>query len=107
MKKELTMEQYIAMCDRYESAQFQCENWWPTVREIQTRIEPKVEQNLEFLIWVSETAPYPKTPEQHESRNYINKLLKDTLVFVDEAPKSSSESEEYELDEDDEEEEVE
>ena len=105
MKKELTMEQYIAMCDRYEAAEFKCEDWWPTVREIQTRIEPKVEQNLEFLIWVAETAPYPKTPAQHESRNYINKLLKDTLIFVDEAPKSSDN--EYEIDDDVEEEEVE
>lgn len=84
MKRELTFENYITMCDRYQESEFQCGDWWPSVIDIKTKLEPKIEQNLEFLIWVSETANEPKTPQQKESRDYINKLLNKTLVFIEE-----------------------
>ena len=83
MRKELTYDNYEAMCLRYEDAPFKCGNWWPTIEDIKTKIEPKLEQNLEFLIWIEETADRPKTPEQKASQEYISKLLRNTLVFVE------------------------
>ena len=56
MRKELTYDNYEAMCLRYDEAPFKCGDWWPSVLDIKTKIEPKVEQNLEFLIWIAETA---------------------------------------------------
>lgn len=85
MKKEVSFDNYIAMCDRYDEAQFKCGDWWPSVLDIKTKIEPKVEQNLEFLIWIAETADAPKNQAQRESKEYINKLLNKTLVFIDNA----------------------
>ena len=61
MKKELTFDNYIAMCDRFDKAEVKCGDWWPTVTEIQTKIEPKIEPFLDFLIWIAETADEPKT----------------------------------------------
>jgi hypothetical protein len=82
MKKEVSFDNYIAMCDRYAESMFLCGDWWPSINDIKTKIEPKLEQNLEFLIWIVETANPPKTPEQIESKNYINKLLKENLTIV-------------------------
>ena len=83
MRKELTYDNYEAMCLRYDEAPFKCGDWWPSIMDIKTKIEPKLEQNLEFLIWIEETADRPKTPEQKESQEYISKLLRKTLVFVE------------------------
>lgn len=83
MKKELTYDNYEAMCQRYEIAPFQCGNWWPSIVDIKTKLEPKLEQHLEFLIWIEETAGKPQTPEQKESQEYISSLLRRTLVFVE------------------------
>ena len=65
-----------------ENAPFKCGNWWPSIYDIKTKLEPKLEQNLEFLIWIEETADAPTTQEQKESQEYIRNLLKNTLVFV-------------------------
>ena len=93
MKKELTFDNYIAMCDRHLALDFQCGNWWPSIEDIKTKIEPKLEQNLEFLIWISETADAPVTEEQKASQRYINELLNNTLVFVDQ-PATAPENDE-------------
>lgn len=82
MKKEVSFDNYIAMCDRHATSSFLCGDWWPSINDIKTKIEPKLEQNLEFLIWIFETANPPKTQEQIESRDYINKLLKENLVIT-------------------------
>lgn len=83
MRKELTYDNYEAMCLRYEEAPFKCGSWWPSIIDIKTKLEPKLEQNLEFLIWIEETADRPRTPEEKESQEYISKLLRKTLVFVE------------------------
>jgi hypothetical protein len=82
MKKEVTFDNYIAMCDRYQASSFKCGNWWPQINDVKTKLEPKLEQHLEFLIWISETADAPKTEQQKESRDYINKLLRENLTIT-------------------------
>lgn len=93
MKKEVTFDNYIAMCDRYQESEFHCGDWWPDVLDIKTKLEPKIEQHLEFLIWISETANPPKNAKQKESRDYINKLLRENLIFIEEKKKSKSDTE--------------
>lgn len=83
MKKEITIEKYDLLCERFANAQFKCGKWWPTIEEIKQNIEPKLDQNLEFLIWITETADKPMTDEQKASRTYINNLINKTLRFVD------------------------
>jgi hypothetical protein len=83
MRKELTYDNYDAMCQRYENAPFKCGSWWPSIIDIKTKLEPKLEQNLEFLIWIEETADKPKNEGELASQRYISALLRKTLVFVE------------------------
>lgn len=92
MKKEMTMDEYIAICDRYEELPYQCGAWWPKLIDVKTKMEPKIEHHLDFLIWVAETANFPKTQEEIESRNYINKLLRETIVFIDETTSTQNDT---------------
>lgn len=71
------------MCDRFDEASFKCGNYYPTIQEIKTYLEPKLDQNLEFLIWISETAGEPSNPDEVDSRTYINDLLNKTLKILD------------------------
>ena len=90
MKKEMTFDDFIALCDRIANVDYKCGDWWPDVVDIQTKLEPKLEQNLEFLIWVSETASEPKTDKQKESRKYINNLINSAITFTDEGHTDNS-----------------
>ena len=82
MRKEITIEKYDMLCERFDKAYFKCGNWWPTIDEIKKNIEPRLDQNMEFLIWITETAAPPVTQEQREARKYINNLINKTLKFV-------------------------
>lgn len=81
--KEMSEDNFYAMCDRFDEASFKCGKYYPTIDEIQKYIEPEVEKNLDFLIWISETAESPKTPEQAEARTYINNLINKHLKITD------------------------
>jgi hypothetical protein len=83
MKKEMSYEKFDALCDRFDVAPFKCGARWPTILEIKEYIEPKIEQNLEFLIWIAETADSPKTEAEKESKKYINNLILNTVKFTD------------------------
>jgi len=79
----MSFEEYDILADRVSQNTFKCGDWWPTVEEIKEKIEPNVNKYIEFLIWILETADAPETPEQKESKKYINNLLIKTLKFVD------------------------
>jgi hypothetical protein len=75
LKKELTMDKLDALCERFENAPFKCGAWWPTIDEVKTHIEPRLDQNVEFLVWIAETADAPKNEQERESKRYINNLI--------------------------------
>lgn len=83
MKKEMTSDKFFALCDRLDDASFRCGNWYPTIEEIQKYLEPQIEQNLEFLLWISETADEPTNPDDVDTRTYINDLINNNIVITD------------------------
>ena len=83
MKSTLTFDDYDTLTDRLNNNNYKAEDWWPTVEEIKTYIEPNLNKNFEFLIWITETADAPVTEEQKESKKYINNLLIKTLKLVE------------------------
>lgn len=83
MKKEITFDEFAAMCDRFDEADFKAGHWWPTMDEIKTKIEPKIKDMLEFAIWIVETAEPPKNDEEKEARTYLNNLINKNLKFKD------------------------
>ena len=70
----MSFEEYDILADRLSKNNFKCGDWWPTVEEIKEKIEPNVSKYIEFLIWITETADMPETPEQKASKKYINQL---------------------------------
>lgn len=81
MKKELTCDEFGALCDRLEEATFRCGHWWPTMEEVKTFIEPNIKEDLEFALWISITADPPANDEQKEVRTYLNNLINKNLKF--------------------------
>lgn len=83
MKTTMSFNELDALYDRVGNNNFKCGDWWPTVEEIQTYIEPQLNKNIEFLCWILETADPPETPQQQESKKYINRLLIKTLKITE------------------------
>ena len=83
LKKDITFEKYDKLCDRFHDMTFKCGDWWPSIECIKKNTLPQLDQNLEFLIWITETAREPQTEAEKESRRYINSLLNETLRFAD------------------------
>lgn len=81
MKKELTYDEFDALCDRLEEAKFKSGRWWPTMQEVKEFIEPDIKENLEFALWISITANDPVNDEQKEVRTYLNNLINKNLKF--------------------------
>ena len=83
MKTTMTMDELDALYERIGSNSFRAYDWWPTVEELKTYVEPHPEPFIEFLIWILETADDPETPEEEESKKYINRLLIKLLKIKD------------------------
>lgn len=84
VRREMTYDEMDAMCERFAQLEFQCGEWWPTIQEIQERIEPKLKANLEFIIWITETACEPRNEEEVASRKYLLQLIQQSVRVVEE-----------------------
>ena len=82
--KKMTFEQYDALVERLGNNEYQCGDWWPTVDELKSKVGHNTAKYMEFLIWIVETADEPTEQWQVESQNYINKLLNNYIMLVDE-----------------------
>ena len=80
----MTMEELEALEDRISKNPNKAKIWWPKVEEIKERIEPNINNYIEFLIWIVETANEPVEEWEIESKNYINRLLRKTIKIIDE-----------------------
>lgn len=83
MKTTMSFDDYDVLTERLNDNTFKCGDWWPTIEEIKTYIEPHLSKNLEFLIWITETADTPQTDEERASKKYINNLLIKNLKLTD------------------------
>ena len=92
MKTTMSFTEYDILAERVSKNNFKCGDWWPTVDEIKTKIEPEFNKYIEFLIWILETADQPETPEQKASKKYINQLLISKLKMTENVPASIQEA---------------
>lgn len=83
MKSTMTMDELDILYERIGENQFKAYDWWPTVEEIKNYIESKPEKYIEFMIWILETADDPETPEEEESKKYLNRILRNTIKIKD------------------------
>lgn len=84
IKREMTYDEMDAMCERFAQSEYQCGDWWPTMEEVQKILEPKIKANLEFIIWITETADEPVTEEQKEVRRYLLRLINQSVRLKEE-----------------------
>lgn len=83
MKKELTFEKYDKLIDRLNNIPLKCGAFWPTKEQVDEILEEGIEKNMEFLLWILETADEPKTEEEIESKKYINSILCQNIKLYD------------------------
>lgn len=83
MKRGMTYDDFDAMCERLGSLNFKCDSWWPTMDEVKSHIEPNIKSNMEFAIWITETASEPQTDEERRVKRYLLQLINKNLCLKD------------------------
>ena len=78
----LTQSKFDELCETLSQMQYKCEGWFPTLEEIKTRLEPTIEHDIKFALWILETSGSPKTAEQKEARRYLMTLVYSVLNIV-------------------------
>lgn len=79
MKRGMTYDDFDAMCERLNALNFKCGAWWPTLDDVKKCIEPNIKSNMEFAIWITETASEPKTEEERQVKHYLLQLINNNL----------------------------
>lgn len=80
---ELRESELNKMCEDFEKMKFKAEAWWPSIEDIKKYLEPHIKADINFAVWITETANEPQTEEEKASRKYLLKLIYENLVVVD------------------------
>lgn len=80
---EMTQSKLDELCENFEEMKFKAGPWWPTIEEIKKYIEPHIDERMNFIIWITETADAPQTEEEKASKSYLMKLIYNNLNVVD------------------------
>lgn len=75
----ITQSKFDEMCDAYDAMRYKCDDWFPTIEEIKTYLEPNIEHDYKFALWILETSHPPKTEKEKEARRYLMSLVYDHL----------------------------
>ena len=76
---EITQKSLDKLCDDFEEITYRAGAWWHSVKDIKTKLEPRIKEKMAFAIWIVETANSPQTDEEKESRKYLMQLICDNL----------------------------
>ena len=79
----ITQSKFDEMCDAFDEMQYKCGDWFPTMDEIKTKLEPTIEENYKFALWILETSNEPQTQERKEARRYLMSILYKVLSIQD------------------------
>lgn len=75
----ITQSRFNEMCEAFDEMQYRCGDWFPTMDEIKKYLEPNIERDYKFAIWILETSDKPNTPEKVEARRYLMSLVYNNL----------------------------
>ena len=84
MKKTITFNELDALCNRLEEMPFKCGYCWPTLEQIEKYLATNPKKNMEFMIWITETASEPKTEEEKMAKKRLLKLINKNITIKDE-----------------------
>ena len=71
----MKQEKFDKLCDAYDNMEYQCGNWFPSLEEIKTQLEPNIEKEIKFAIWILQTSNPQTTKEGKEARRYLMNLV--------------------------------
>ena len=80
-----TQEEFDNMCEALGAMDYQCGSYFPSLKEIQEKLEPNIERDIKFALWLLETSTEPKTPEKKEARRYLMNLVYAHINITEEA----------------------
>ena len=79
-KVVMTQQAYEELCDRIEHMEYKCHDWYPTLEQAQ-RLMKNPGNNLEFLLWISETSDQRGNKEKQEVIKTIRQFLYHHLII--------------------------
>lgn len=83
---QTTYDKYDEMIDRVNKLNFQCKDrgtYWPDIETLKRNLDPKSTLDIEFLEWLLNTNDPPETPEEKESKKFIQNYLYNNVSFID------------------------
>ena len=75
MAVDFTQTEFDKLCDYMDELSFRCSSWFPTIEEIKEKLEPNIERDIYFAIWILETSDEPTTRSGIEARRYLMQLV--------------------------------
>lgn len=80
MAVDFTQTEFDKLCDYFDQFEFQCGPWFPSLEEIKEKIEPNIDENIYFAIWILQTSRAPETDKVKTARRYLMRLVNDNIV---------------------------
>lgn len=78
----ITQNRFDELCESLNEMQYKCDGWFPSLEEIKTKLEPHIERDIKFALWILETSKPPQTDAQKEARRYLMNLVNSVLDVV-------------------------
>lgn len=79
LKEEAYIQKYNEKKDFVLQVGIEADNFIPTIEEIKEKMGNALSKNLNFLIWINETA-CPETDEERERLKKIDELIREILI---------------------------
>ena len=79
----IAQDKFDELCDSLSAMAYQCGDWFPSLKEIKTTLEPNIDRDIKFALWILETSNPPKTQEAKDARKYLMTLVYNHLNIID------------------------
>lgn len=78
----ITQSKFDEMLEAFETMQYRCDDWFPSIEEIKEYLEPNIERDYKFALWILETSNEPQTQKKKEARRYLMNLVYNHLSIT-------------------------
>lgn len=84
---KVSFEEYERLYDGMQHVCLERDGWWPSEDEVRDIIIPNANLCLDFITWILDTGPSPRTKEEKRIRKLLVKVLEDHVDFEGGEPK--------------------
>ena len=76
-----SFDKYCALCDKYEEYDYRCDEWFPTIQDINRLLE-NIEKDFEYIVWILETATEEIKEAYPAEYNYLESSFSEIVEFT-------------------------